>query len=168
MKKINLKKYLIFAAVLLLAGLFFKPVQAANQESYTGEPLCLPGSYLYEQNDCLVMGPSAFLTSMTEKGIPVPFQPLPAYQPDSSYTAAPVPYLTVGENAFPLYASLDDAIARNPTRYLEAGFKYLAVSERVDRDDGVYYRLMNGFWVEAGEAYTECCIRSGRFQGLMF
>ncbi|MDO9086559.1 MAG: L,D-transpeptidase [Anaerolineaceae bacterium] len=162
-------KYLILLMIIILfAGFQTETVLAADQESYSGEPLCLPGAYPFEQLDCLAMGPSEFLTSMAEKGIRVPFQPLPAYQPDNSYTLAPVPYLTVGENSFPLYASLDDAIGRSPTRYLEAGFKYLAVSERVDREDGVYYRLMNGLWVEAGEANTECCIRSGRFQGLMF
>ena len=163
-----LKYLLLLMIIILFAGFRTESVQATDKESYRGEPLCLPGSYPFEQIDCLAMGPSEFLTSMAEKGIPVPFQPLPAYKPDNSYTLAPVPYLTVGENSFPLYASLDDAISRNPTRYLEAGFKYLAVSERVDREDGVYYRLMNGLWVEAGEAYTECCIRSGRFQGLMF
>ncbi|HSM24045.1 MAG TPA: L,D-transpeptidase [Anaerolineaceae bacterium] len=159
---------ILFLMSILMVGFVVEPVQAAVQESYRGEPLCLPGIYPIQQNDCLAMGPSEFLTTMDQKGIPVPFQPLPIFKPDISYTYAPVPYLTVGENAFPLYASLDDAIARNPTRYLEAGFKFLAMAERVNRDDGVYYRLANGLWVEAGEADTSCCIYSGRFQGLLF
>jgi hypothetical protein len=169
MKTIKFTKYLLILLIIILFdGFNFDTVQAADQETYRGEPLCLPGAYPFEQSDCLVMGPSGFLTEMAEKGIPIPFQPLPSYKPDSSFTLAPVPYLTVGENSFPVYGSLDDAIARNPARYMEAGFKFLAVSERIDRDDGIYYRLMNGLWVEGGEAYTECCIRSGRFQGLMF
>jgi len=163
-----LKISLLILAVTVMTLLMVDPVQAADQESFSGEPLCLPGVYGYDQIDCLVLGPSEFLTTMDKKGIAVPFQPLPAYKPDVSYTMAPVPYLLVGENSFPVYASLDDALARNPTRYLDAGMKYLAVYERHDRDDGIFYQLMNGLWINAGEANTECCIRSGRFQGLMF
>jgi len=163
-----LKISLLILAVTVMTFLMVDPVQAADQESFSGEPLCLPGVYGYDQIDCLVLGPSEFLTTMDKKGIAVPFQPLPAYKPDVSYTMAPVPYLMVGENSFPVYASLDDALARNPTRYLDAGMKYLAVYERHDRDDGIFYQLMNGLWINAGEANTECCIRSGRFQGLMF
>jgi len=151
-----------------LSSFFFGSVEAASQESFAGEPLCLPGIYALGQTDCLVMGPAQSLTTMEEKGISFPFQPLPAHKADTSYTLTPVPYLVVGENAFPLYTSLDDAIARNPARYMEAGFKYLSVLQRVDREDGVYYQLMNGLWVEAGQANTECCVRSGRFQGLLF
>ncbi len=164
----TIKNILVLVATILLSGLLFETVQAADQESYYGDPLCLPGVYGYNQSDCLVMGPSELLTTMDEKGISVPFQPLPSYTPDASYTLAPVPYLVVGENAFPVYASLEDAIAGNVSRYLEAGFKYLAVAERLDREDGIFYRLMNGLYINAGEANTECCVRSGRFQGLMF
>ena len=162
------KIFLLLMAVLLVSLLSVDTAHAADQESFYGEPLCLPEVYGYDQVDCLVMGPSEFLTTMNKKGVPVPFQPLPAYKPDFNYTLAPVPYLIVGENSFPVYASLDDALAGNPTRYLEAGMKYLAVYERLDREDGIFYQLMNGLWVNAAEANTECCIRSGRFQGLMF
>jgi hypothetical protein len=159
---------LFFMSLTLLSGLLVDSVSAASPESYSGDPLCLPGVYPFQQNDCLAMGPSELLTSMENNGISVPFQPLPVYKPDYSYTLAPVPYLTVGENSFPVYASLDDAIAGNAASYLEAGFKFLAMSERLDLEDGIYYRLANGLWIEAGEADTSCCIYNGRFQGLMF
>lgn len=168
MIKNYLQYFLLLLAVVFTASMLVDSVQAADQESFYGEPLCLPGVYGYDQIDCLVMGPAEFLTMMDKKGVSLPFQPLPAFKPDINYTLAPVPYLTVGENSFPVYASLEDAIAGSPARYLEAGFKYLAVSERLDREDGIFYRLMNGLWVDASEANTECCIRSGRFQGLMF
>jgi hypothetical protein len=167
-KKDFLKYLLLLVAVVLISSVLVDPVQAADQESFYGDPLCLPGVYGYDQTDCLVMGPAEFLTSMNQKGVSLPFQPLPAYTPDYSYNLAPVPYMVVGENSFPVYASLDDAVAGNVARYLEAGFKYLAVYQRLDRDDGIFYQLANGLWVNAGEAHTECCIRSGRFQGLMF
>jgi len=167
MKKINLKYLLLLIAVIIIMSMLVDPVKANDQESFYGEPLCLPGIFGYDQGDCLVMGPAEFLTMMNKKGISVPFQPLPVYKADYSYTLAPVPYLTVGDNSFPVYASLEDALAGNPTRYLDAGMKYLAVYQRLDRDDGVFYQLMNGLWLDASEANTECCIRSGRFQGLL-
>jgi hypothetical protein len=163
-------KNLFIILVVLTLILFVKTenVNAASEEPYTGEALCLPGVYKQTPSDCLPLGPSDFLTNMADKGITFPFQKLPSYSPDPAMMYSPIPYLKVGENAFPVYASLDDAIARNGSRFLEAGMKYLAMSERIDREDGVYFRLANGLWVEAGEANTECCIYSGRFQGLFF
>ncbi len=168
MKKDFIKYLVLLVAFMLTTSFLVDPVQAADQESFYGEPLCLPEVYGYDQTDCLVMGPAEFLTTMNKKGISVPFQPLPAYKPDYSYTLAPAPYLTVGDNSFPVYASLEDALAGTPARYLDAGNKYLAVYQRLDRDDGIFYQLMNGLWVDAGEANTECCTYSVRFQGLMF
>jgi len=159
---------IIFAVMVLLLAIQTIPVTAASGETFTGEPLCLPGIYRQQPVDCLALGPSDFLTSLDTKGISFPLKPLPSYNPDPALTLSPVPYLKVGENAFPVYNSLEDARARSSSRYLEAGMKYLAMSERQDLEDGVYYRLANGLWIEAGEANTECCIYSGRFQGLLF
>lgn len=166
------KKILLFIFFLVafawISNVTVDSVQAADPESYRGEPLCLPGIYAIQQDECLALGPSEVLTTMEMKGIPVPFQPLPIYTPENSYSLAPVPYISVGENSFPLYASIEDAIAKNPTRYLEAGFKFLGMYQRVDRDEGIYYQLTNGLWVDAGEANTSCCIYSGRTQGMLF
>jgi lipoprotein-anchoring transpeptidase ErfK/SrfK len=159
---------LLFLAFAWINDFSVSSVYAADRESFSGEPVCLPGIYDIQQDDCLAMGPSEVLTELDQKGIPVPFQPLPVYTLDSSYSVAPVPYISVGENSFPLYASLEDAIGKNPTRYLEAGFKFLGMYQRVDRDEGIFYQLTNGLWVDAGEANTSCCIYSGRSQGLMF
>ena len=169
MNKKILRLIILPALVVLFVSLKPEPVQAAEGvEPYSGEVLCLPGVYQHTPSDCLPLGPSDFLTSMASKGIPIPFQPLPASSSSVENTLTPFPYLKVGENSFPLYASLADAEARNPSSYMEAGFKYLSIIQRQDLDSGVYYQLRNGFWVEGGEAYTECCIRSGRFQGLHF
>ncbi len=169
MIKISIRLFLFALVSLLLVFANTQSVSAADGvEPYSGEVICLPGVYEQTPADCLPLGPSDFLTNMAKKGIQIPLRPLPAYSPSSDMTLAPVPYLKVGDNSFPVYTSLDDAIARNPSRYMEAGMKYLSVSERIDRDDGIYYQLANGLYVEGGEAYTECCIRSGRFQGLYF
>ena len=169
MNKKILRLIIFTALVVLFVSIKPTTVQAAEGvESYSGEVLCLPDVYQQTPSDCLPLGPSDFLTSMASKGIPIPFQPLPAKSSSIENTLTPFPYLKVGENSFPLYASLEDAEARNPSSYMEAGYKYLSIIQRQDLDSGVYYQLRNGFWIEGGEAYTECCIRSGRFQGLYF
>lgn len=165
------KSFLLSLFLLTLAwmgDLSVSVVQASDQETYRGEPLCLPGIFATQEGDCLSMGPSEVVKTFDQKGISIPFKPLPVYTPAISYTAAPVPYLTVGENSFPVYATLEDAIGKNPTRYIEAGFKFLGMYTRVDREEGIFYQLSNGLWIDAGEANTSCCIYNGRFQGLLF
>jgi len=46
--------------------------------------------------------------------------------------------------------------------------KYLAITQRVDRAEGIFYGLTSGLWVRAADIDASCCIRSGRFQGLLF
>jgi hypothetical protein len=62
-----------------------EPAQPVYEESYDGMPICAPGIYLIPPIDCLPLGPSQTLTSWAEKGITLPFKPLPASHPDSSY-----------------------------------------------------------------------------------
>ena len=173
MKKTNLLEiFIAVAAFFILTALQVKPVLAAGEEPFAGEPLCLPAVYPQQATACLPLGPSDFLTTMSQKGISIPFEPLPVYSPDISFTFAPESYLQVGDNSFPLYASLEDAGARNPSSYLEGGMKYLALYNEtrhtIEGKDGIFFQLANGLYVEAGEADTSCCIRSGRFQGLFF
>lgn len=169
MKK-NLIRVIVFAALsVLFASVKSQPVRAAEGvESFSGEVLCLPDVYQQTPSDCLPLGPSDFLTSMAAKGIQIPFRPIPAYSASSEMMLTPFTYLKTGGNSFPVYASLGDAEARNPSSYMEAGKKYLSIIQRRDEDSGVYFQLRNGLWVEGGEANTECCTRSGRFQGLYF
>lgn len=168
MNKKTLLWFLMGFAFLALYLIPSNSVMAADQEPFAGEALCLPDVYVSTPDGCLPLGPSSFLTTMAEKGIPIPTQPLPVYNPDPSLIYTALPYIKVGDNAFPLYSSLDSAISRSPATMLDAGMKYLAIIDKQEADNGIYYQLANGYWVEAGEAYTECCIRSGRFQGLFF
>lgn len=169
-----MKKSLIKLIIITALSVFFvsiKPlvVQAAEGvEPYSGDVLCLPGVYQQTPSNCLPLGPSDLLTSMASKGIHLPLRPLPAYSASPEMMLTPFTYLKTGGNSFPVYASLEDAEARNPSRFMEAGNKYLSIYQRLDLDSGVYFQLRNGLWVEGGEANTECCTRSGRFQGLYF
>lgn len=160
---------LIAGVVLVLAFSSPRVVQAAaGDEPYAGTPLCLPEFYPNGAADCLPYGPSGFLGELAEKGIPYPMKDLPVITPDPALGTAPDLYLQVGDQAFPVYASLADAEARNPTRYMEAGMKFLAYYEKVDTDTGIYYRLTNGLWVEAGEADTARYATWMRLFGMFF
>ncbi len=162
--------FLFFLAAIVLVSLAASTqvVQAAGDEPYAGMPLCLPELYPNGVADCLPYGPSGLLNDLAERGIPYPLRPLPMVVPDPALGTAPDLYLQVGDQAFPLYNSLADAQARNPSRYMEAGMKFLTYYERVDTDSGVYYRLTNGLWVEAGEANTSRYATWMRLFGMFF
>jgi lipoprotein-anchoring transpeptidase ErfK/SrfK len=170
----NRKKILLVVAQGLLIVSMFVPQAAVsaqvNQvvETYAGEALCLPGAYIQDSGTCLALGPSAFLTDLAKNGAEYPFRPLSYSSPDPKFKRAPEAYLKTGKVSYPIYPSLNDAIARNHTQYLGQGNKYLAMESRVDREDGVYYLTKSGYWIEAGEADAACCIYEGRFQGLLF
>lgn len=164
----------IFIVFVLAAGLMLA-IQANAQaqavtgvESYTGDALCLPDVYPSDPGDCLPMGPSTTLTRMAQIGIFFPLRPLPAIKPDDSYKIAPDAYVRISKSSVPAYTSLDDAIARSSSYTYAAGTKYLAVAERIRREDGSYFRLISGFWIASAEAETSCCIYSGSFQGMIF
>ncbi|HOH20336.1 MAG TPA: L,D-transpeptidase [Anaerolineaceae bacterium] len=155
----------------MLAGLPVFPVQAAAPlaDAEADLPLCLPGVYRTDPGDCLPLGPSTFITELAQRGISYPIRPLPAQKPDPALQYAPDAYLSVTSGAISMYATLDDAISGSPVQSLGAGLmKYLAITQRVDRAEGIFYGLTSGLWVRAADIDASCCIRSGRFQGLLF
>ncbi len=155
----------------MLAGLPFFSVQAAAPlaDAEADLPLCLPGVYRTDPGDCLPLGPSTFITELAQRGISYPIRPLPAQKPDPALQYAPDAYLSVTSGAISMYATLEDAISGSPVQSLGAGLmKYLAITQRVDRAEGIFYGLTSGLWVRAADIDASCCIRSGRFQGLLF
>jgi len=155
----------------MLAGLPVFPVQAAAPlaDAEADLPLCLPGVYRTDPGDCLPLGPSTFITELAQRGISYPIRPLPAQKPDPALQYAPDAYLSVTSGAISMYATLEDAISGSPVQSLGAGLmKYLAITQRVDRAEGIFYGLTSGLWVRAADIDASCCIRSGRFQGLLF
>ena len=155
----------------MLAGFPVFSVQAAAPlaDAEADLPLCLPGVYRTDPGDCLPLGPSTFITELAQRGISYPIRPLPAQKPDPALQYAPDAYLSVTSGAISMYATLDDAISGSPVQSLGAGLmKYLAITQRVDRAEGIFYGLTSGLWVRAADIDASCCIRSGRFQGLLF
>jgi hypothetical protein len=161
-------RLLVVLGCFILLGSVARPGQADSGKAYFGDAICQPGVYLQDSNECLALGPSEKLTEWARKGISYPLVKPVYTRPSSELNVAPEQYLKISKDSTPLYASLDEAIARNESRTLEPGLKYLSMLQRVDREDGIYYQLRNGWWVEAGEAGASCCIYNGRFQGLLF
>ncbi|HNS63388.1 MAG TPA: L,D-transpeptidase [Anaerolineaceae bacterium] len=155
----------------MLAGFPVIPAQASAPlaDAESDLPLCLPGVYRTDPGDCLPLGPSTFITELAQRGISYPIRPLPAQKPDPALQYAPDAYLSVTSGAISMYATLYDAISGSPVQSLGAGLmKYLAITQRVDRAEGIFYGLTSGLWVRAADIDASCCIRSGRFQGLLF
>ena len=155
----------------MLAGFPVIPAQASAPlaDAEADLPLCLPGVYRTDPGDCLPLGPSTFITELAQRGISYPIRPLPAQKPDPALQYAPDAYLSVTSGAISMYATLEDAISGSPVQSLGAGLmKYLAITQRVDRAEGIFYGLTSGLWVRAADIDASCCIRSGRFQGLLF
>lgn len=140
---------------------------AGGGESFSGAALCLPDAYLQEPAGCLALGPSQFLTEQARAGFVYPPQPIPAVPPDPALSYMDYSYIKVSRDSFPVYASLDDAIASRPGRIMDGGMKYLVNFERVEAEGGVFYRLPSGEWISGGESGAACCITYGRFTGLI-
>lgn len=153
----------------LLTVLFPVKVLAQDQpppeEPATGAVVCPPGVYLTPPDDCLPLGPSAYLTEQARMGIPYPTRPLPAFAPDPALVKVPYLYFKVDASGSPLYPTLDAAVAQaGAGRYLEPGFVYIAYIDRADTGRGIYYMLPSGEWMPGNGSR----ISYSDFQGLQF
>jgi hypothetical protein len=165
-----MNRFLKIFFLLLILVLLPYPEAAFSQapisnsgEPYSGLPVCLPGVFLQQPENCLPMGPSAYLSDMAQKGIILPLRPLPAVTPDPALTKMPATYARVNLDAneqVPIYGSLDDAKAGvNPVRFVAAGrLRYLSIVSSL----GKYVQLKSGEWVRAAP------IAYSKFQGLEF
>ncbi len=155
--------------VLLATSLFplHQPVQAAavEVEPFAGQPLCLPGIYLQTPPDCMALGPSAGLTSLAQQGIVLPLRALPAVSPDRSLVKMTEQYARINLDATepaPIYATLEDAVADKPERFIAAGrLRYVDYVETQQTDKGRFVRLTTGEWIKAAPAAYSS------FQGLI-
>ncbi len=130
--------------------------------------VCPPAVYTVAPSDCLPLGPSGFLTQSASEGIAYPVLPLPAYSPERALNDLPYQYFKVTDAGAPLYSSLDDAIAHQPSKeLLPSNHLYVSyIGEAVTTSQGSFYQLRSGYWVFAEGG------RLGRydppFQGLVF
>lgn len=137
----------------------------AVQEAEDGAVVCPPGVYLTQPDDCLPLGPSAYLTKMGKMGIYFPLQPLPAYKPDWQLGLVPYVYFKVDSEGAPLYPSLEAAMeGRETSHSLEPGFVYVSYRDRMETKKGAFYLLGSGEWMPGRGSR----ISPHTFQGLLF
>jgi hypothetical protein len=120
-------------------------------EQDSGSVICPPGLYQEAPDDCMPLGPSEYLAQIAAEGIPYPFQPLPAYKPGPEDNFLPYQYFHISETGTSFYASLEDAIANQPsgpTMY-PSNHLYVSYQEKVNNDEGTFYWLRSTWWIRA-------------------
>ncbi len=142
------KKIIIgLISVLLLAA----PSGIVKGESVPGslmDALCLPGVDPMEQIGCGEDGPSAVITEFNRLGITFPPLPLPVRHTDATLAEIPYFYAKLNEDKTPAFNFLPNSFEDNPTRYIDAGFKYISYLSVNDTDRGKFFLSRNGDWID--------------------
>lgn len=153
-----MKKRLLFLAVALiflsLLRTDFALVEAAPNASTHARydlPLCLPGRYTVQPEDCLPYGPSQVVNQLAEQGFPFPQRGLSAHRPDASLSELPVRVAMLEEGTSPYYPSLSDAVSGGAAmgHIAGGGGKYVTVTDVAYSDGRNFVRMANGGWIEA-------------------
>jgi lipoprotein-anchoring transpeptidase ErfK/SrfK len=132
-----------------------------GEEPESGAVVCPPDAYLTAPGDCLPLGPSAYITELSQLGLTFPQRALPAFQPDPTLTQLPYYYFRLDEDTVPV---LNGPGGDSVGQFLP-GFVYVSYNDRVDTGHGIYYMLQNGGWIPGkGSRIGEY----SRFQGLQF
>ncbi len=160
-----MKKLLL---VLFLTLVIFSPTSSAAAQSGdddAGLPLCLPG--MAADGTCMLYGPAQTVADMKAAGFPYPTRDLPAAKPSAELGVLPVYVARINapeDQPAPIYASLDDAVARrNAIDQIDPGtLRYVSYVGLAQHNDKTYLQLASGRWIKAAPAaYTD-------FQGLLF
>jgi lipoprotein-anchoring transpeptidase ErfK/SrfK len=162
MKKIL---YPILGISLIIATFAFTPVRAQDTtppEPDSGAVVCEPGVYLTTPDDCLPLGPSAYLTDLARLGMTFPPRPLPAAKPDPGLTQLPYLYFHLDDTYVPVYSAPGET--GSGAQQFMPGFVYVSYVDRVEQG-GIYYMLQNGGWIPGKGARVG---EISAFQGLTF
>lgn len=164
-----MKKYSVLLIIALgLFALFVLPGQTVQAAGLPTDelPLCPPGLYLEDPQDCLPLGPSQSIKALHDQGIPWPAEPLPAVRPDASLSKLPV-HVAIITHGGPVavYRNVNEAIGgAPPVRSLAAGpMKYVSMVNQVSSDGRNFVQMESGEWVEAQPLYSW-----SQFRGLVF
>ncbi len=140
-----------------------QPVSAHTEpERESGAVLCAPDVYLVEPGDCLPLGPSTYITRLSQLGLTIPPRPLASKHPDPSLPQLPYLYFHLDNAPVPILNG--PAGAETGNAYMP-GFVYVSYVDRVDTGHGIYYMLQDGSWI-AGKGARVSEISS--YQGLEF
>lgn len=119
-----------------------QPVSAHTEpERESGAVLCAPDVYLVEPGDCLPLGPSTYITRLSQLGLTIPPRPLASKHPDPSLPQLPYLYFHLDNAPVPILNG--PAGAETGNAYMP-GFVYVSYVDRVDTGHGIYYMLQDG------------------------
>jgi len=131
------------------------------------EPLCIPAAG--EPNeDCQSLGPAAYLDRISDQGLTLPRNPLPAAFVDLSFAALPYNYVRLSDRETPIYTSIEDARAQqNEYRTIPAGFNFVTYETYFEGTGGARnYMIEPGMWIRGGN--TSGRVTPSEFRGLVF
>jgi lipoprotein-anchoring transpeptidase ErfK/SrfK len=135
---------------------------APDEESESGAVVCAPNSYITGPDDCLPLGPSAYIIEMEKLGLTFPQRTLPVFKPDPSLTKLPYFYFRLEKDEVPV---LNGPGGESAGQSFLPGFVYVSYLDRVDTGHGIYYMLQAGGWIPGkGARVGEYSV----FQGLQF
>lgn len=158
-----MKKILICLILIILSAgsvSSIPGVYAQSGEPESGAVVCAPAASPEQAGDCLLAGPSVYLTGMEKLGLTFPPRPLPTRKPDPSLTTLPYLYFRLNEEQVPM---LTGPAGGQNGQVFPSGFVYVSYVDRVDTGKGIYYMLESGAWI-AGQGARVSEISS--FQGL--
>lgn len=127
------------------------PAVTTSSNAPANQSLCLPYLDSTENSDCLNAGPSAALTQLANSGITFPAAPLTVVTPPYDLNNIPYSYAKVVDDAVPMYASVEDAVAGNVKEMMPLGkFKYVSLMQKETGSDGItYYQIANQDWISS-------------------
>ncbi len=135
--------------------------------SDSSPPLCPPDIFYDTTQECMPLGPTAYLVDMAEKGITFPETPLPIKDPDPSLSEVKYKYAYVVPDRAPIFRTLNDAINNNKEniiRWISPGFNYVSIS-RTDFSRGKYYHYTDIGWMSGSDVVITTV---PTFQGVEF
>ena len=151
-------KYILLVAILILFSFIFplEDIPAAIQKSepsgVSGEIICLPGTLSSSGNDCQNLGPSAYISRMSDLGINFPLQVDNGTQPDQSLTYVDMRYGEVTRENAKVYASLEDAVKNGAVvRRIDSPYSFISYYDEAVVDEKRFYMVDYGGWMTAND-----------------
>ncbi len=120
------------------------PLPVISNSPYPSGLICTNSAFLETPELCPDAGPAPTRAEYLERGL-LPRQPLPAIPLDPSLKKLDRWYAAVSrDRRLSFYASPDDAVADNPSRFLGPGYVWISLIDTIVRDEGTI--LMTGDW----------------------
>jgi len=151
-------KYFLLVAILVLFSFIFpvKDVPAVDLQSESnaasGAILCLPGTANFPGNNCTDLGPSAYITRMSDFGVTFPLRMDNGSAPDPSLTYVDIRYGEVTRENAKVYASLEDATKNGAVvRRVDSPYSFISYYDEAVVDGKRYYMVDYGGWMTAND-----------------